>query len=185
MSLTAVLAFAASFVAGIATWTLLEYVLHRFGGHDGTFGPALRREHLSHHARPDTFSTWAKKCSLAAVLLGALALLLASVAPLVVAVVVTGGVTVTWLAYESLHRLIHVRAPRNAYGAWARRHHLHHHFHPRVNHGVTTSLWDHVFGTHEAPVVVTVPVRQAFAFAWLLDDDGSLARRWHGTYRLS
>jgi sterol desaturase/sphingolipid hydroxylase (fatty acid hydroxylase superfamily) len=176
--------FVVGVVGGAGVWTLLEYVIHRFGGHERRLGRAISDEHLAHHARPHTFSTWAKKIALAAPLLVTLGVVVAVVAGVAPGTGVALGTGATWLGYELLHRLVHVRAPRNAWGAWARRHHLHHHFHPRVNHGVTTPLWDWVFGTLEHPDVVIVPVRQAYAFPWLLDDDGALAARWIGAYRL-
>jgi sterol desaturase/sphingolipid hydroxylase (fatty acid hydroxylase superfamily) len=176
--------FAAGLCAGALLWTLLEYVIHRFGGHERRLGSAIADEHLAHHARPHTFATWAKKLALAVPVL----LLLGVGGAIVVGVAggagVAVGTSVTWLGYELLHRLVHVRAPLNAWGAWARRHHLHHHFHPRVNHGVTTPLWDWVFGTLERPEVVVVPARQAYAFPWLLGDDGAIAARWASLYRL-
>ena len=61
------------------------------------------------------------------------------------------GFIIMYGTYEVIHRRIHTHAPLNAWGEWARRHHLvHHHVAPKLNHGVTTSLWDHVFGTWKA-----------------------------------
>ena len=176
--------FAAGVVGGAFLWTLLEYVIHRFGGHERRLGRAISNEHLAHHARPHTFSTWAKKTALAAPLLCVLGVLVSAALGVVVGAGVAVGTGIAWLGYELLHRLVHVRAPINAWGAWARRHHLHHHFHPRVNHGVTTPLWDAVFGTLEHPDVVVVPARQAYAFPWLLGDDGAVAERWAALYRI-
>ncbi|MDP2339968.1 MAG: sterol desaturase family protein [Deltaproteobacteria bacterium] len=174
-----------SFVVGLLLWTLLEYVLHRFGGHQRAFGAAVSREHLNHHARPDTFSTLARKAMLAVPVLTTLFVLVALCAGLVTAVALTAGTSAGWCFYEHLHRATHVRPPRNAYGAWARKHHLFHHFaSPRKNHGVTTPLWDWVFRTLEVPEVIVVPRRQVHAFAWLLDDEGELASRFSAGYRL-
>jgi sterol desaturase/sphingolipid hydroxylase (fatty acid hydroxylase superfamily) len=173
------------FVIGLFLWTLLEYVLHRFGGHQRAFGDAISREHLSHHARPDTFATFARKAVLAVPVLTALFALVALGVGVVAAAAVTAGTAAGWCFYEQLHRATHVRAPRNAYGAWARKHHLAHHFaSSRKNHGVTTPLWDWVFRTLERPDVVVVPRRQVHAFAWLLDDAGAVASRFAAGYRL-
>jgi sterol desaturase/sphingolipid hydroxylase (fatty acid hydroxylase superfamily) len=180
-----VVVFVASALGGVLVWTLLEYVLHRFGGHDGRFGNAIRREHLGHHARPDTFSTTGKKLLLAVPVLATLFVVVLAGAGVVVATGLTTGTTGAWLGYERLHRLVHVRAPRNAWGAWARRHHLFHHFNPRVNHGVTTPLWDWVFGTLARPGIVPVPKKAARAFPWLLDEQGLIAARWVDDYRLA
>ncbi|MEQ1508521.1 MAG: sterol desaturase family protein, partial [Myxococcota bacterium] len=80
-----------------------------------------------------------------------------------------GGVVGGWLMYEGLHRAIHVWPARTAYGRWARRHHLHHHFaDPARNHGVSTPIWDWVFGTWVPVDEVVVPPRQAAKLPWLV-----------------
>ena len=82
---------------------------------------------------------------------------------------------------------MHTHAPRNAYGRWARRHHLHHHFaNPKVNHGLTTSLWDHVFRTYEKPGVITVPGKQVPRLAWILEEgEPTVAAAFAGDYRIA
>lgn len=176
------------FVSGLVLWTLLEYVLHRFVGHASRFGRAgrlFRKQHLLHHATPDYFTSLPRKLALAIPVLGTIAivgLLLFGASGLALMV----GTAAGWIFYERLHRATHVRGPRNAYGAWARRHHLHHHFQaPHANHGVTTPLWDWVFGTLERPRTIAVPRRHVRCFAWLLDDQrGVVDTRYAATYRL-
>jgi sterol desaturase/sphingolipid hydroxylase (fatty acid hydroxylase superfamily) len=78
------------------------------------------------------------------------------------------AVAVGWTTYEWLHQSIHVNGPRSAYERWAARRHLHHHFcRPRSNHGVTTSLWDHVFRTWAPSDEVRVPQRSLESVPWL------------------
>jgi dihydroceramide fatty acyl 2-hydroxylase len=64
-----------------------------------------------------------------------------------------------YLGYDYIHFAVHhVRPPRAAWLApvarWfkaSRRRHLRHHFDDHARgFGVSTSLWDHVFGTHDA-----------------------------------
>jgi hypothetical protein len=70
--------------------------------------------------------------------------------------------------YEILHRGEHTRAGIGPYGRWARRHHFHHHFvDGRSNHGVTSPVWDFVFGTYQR--VGTIPVPRRLCMAWLRD----------------
>jgi sterol desaturase/sphingolipid hydroxylase (fatty acid hydroxylase superfamily) len=154
---------------GLLLWTLLEYLLHRFVFHARVLGARLAREHLHHHAAVSWFAPWWAKLLLAAPILSALA---------AVGVLLTGapggalalGTMTGWLAYEWLHRRIHVAAPRNAYARWARAHHLSHHFgRAHKNHGVTSPLWDWAFGTFEAPGVVGVPRAHALEFPWLVE----------------
>lgn len=176
-----------SFVSGLVLWTLLEYVLHRFGGHTKRLGKKVMREHLAHHATPDYFSPWQKKLLLAVPTLSALALAGALVLGLAGGIALAVGTAAGWLFYEELHRATHVRGPRNRYGEWARRHHLHHHFQSaKTNHGVTSPLWDWVFGTLERAERVAVPRRHVHAFAWLVEgtDGGEVSPRYASRYRL-
>lgn len=159
----------ASALAGLLLWTLLEYLLHRFVFHARVLGERLGREHLHHHAAVNWFAPWWTKLLLAAPILGALA---GAGALLVGApgAALAGGTLLGWLVYEWLHRRIHVAAPRSAYARWARAHHLSHHFgRPHRNHGVSTPLWDWVFGTLEAPGVVSVPSAHAHKLPWLVE----------------
>lgn len=172
-------------VAGVVLWTLLEYVMHRFAGHSNRLGKHVRKEHFAHHATPDYFTSLPKKLLLAVPVLSVIATI-GALAFGAAGVAIAIGTGVGWTFYERLHRATHVRGPQNAYGDWARRHHLHHHFQsPKANHGVTTPIWDWVFGTLEQPATITVPRRHVRAFAWLLSDDAqTVAPRYADRYEL-
>lgn len=153
--------------AGVSGWTLTEYVLHRFDGHGMKGRTRFSRVHLAHHADPMWFAPAWEKAVLAAVIVpvvGGLPTWLFG-AP---GVTFTLGFVAMYLTYEVLHRRIHTHPPATAYGRWMRRHHLAHHFtNPNENHGVTTSLWDHVFRTWAPSDAVRVPRRHAPA--WMID----------------
>jgi len=170
-------------LAGVFSWTFLEYVIHRWLGHD----PRFRRnpfgvEHVRHHIEGNYFApTWKKLlfAPVAALVLGVPAALLLGAA--------LGGAYVAGLmgfygAYEVLHRLEHVWAGLGPYGRWARRHHFTHHFvDARYNHGVTSPLWDLVFGTYKRADLITVPPK--LAMQWLKDPETGAVRAEHaGTY---
>ncbi len=158
---------------GAFAWTLAEYLLHRFDGHGMRGKTPFSRNHLRHHADPTWFAEPWKKAILAAGILGPLFGGLTLALGLAVALPFTGAFTATWLAYEWIHRRIHTHPPRGPYGRWARRHHLlHHHRSPKRNHGVTSPLWDLVFGTWDRTPVVVLSRKQAPA--WLLDDAGEI-----------
>jgi sterol desaturase/sphingolipid hydroxylase (fatty acid hydroxylase superfamily) len=169
-------------IVGAFTWTLAEYVLHRGLGHRRGAKNPFSVEHLKHHATVTWFApTWKKAIAAAAVLA-------ATGAPLYRAFGLDGlaasaGFALTYVAYEAIHRRLHTHRGFGAYGRWARRHHLHHHFsRPRLNHGVTTPIWDWVFGTLDVPAVVTVP--RSNALPWMLRDDGTLEPGLAGEYVL-
>jgi|GEM_PF-2761762 len=53
---------------------------------------------------------------------------------------------------------MHTRAPRTPWQQWFWRFHFHHHYgNPRVNFGLTSPLFDHVFRTIEVPEQVDFP----------------------------
>jgi sterol desaturase/sphingolipid hydroxylase (fatty acid hydroxylase superfamily) len=167
MSQPATIALAA--LLGAFTWSFLEYCIHRWAGHDRRFRKNIfAKEHIRHHSQGDYFAPAYKKGA-------AFLLALAVVSPPAIAIAGIGpgiayalGLAGFYLYYEALHRLEHVHAGVGPYGRWARRHHFHHHFvDPSVNHGVTSPIWDLVFGTYRKPSVIEVP--EKLAMRWLTD----------------
>jgi sterol desaturase/sphingolipid hydroxylase (fatty acid hydroxylase superfamily) len=171
-------------LAGAALWTFLEYLLHRFVFHEMPGEVLGAREHRMHHADPAWFAPWTQK-GLAAVVVTAALLPLAWLAlGRLPALFFTAGFVGMYLAYEVLHRRVHTHPPRGAYGRWRRRNHLAHHFtDPRRAHGVTTPLWDHVFGTTLPASPVRVP--RKLAPPWMLDAEGELDAAFAHDYTLA
>ena len=167
------------FALGVLTWTFLEYVMHRWLGHDRRFRKGMfAAEHIRHHIEGDYFAPTWKKVVFAATgtaLLAPLAVLALGAAH---GLAYVAGLMLFYGAYEVLHRREHTHAGLGAYGRWARRHHFYHHFeNARVNHGVTSPLWDIVFGTYRKPGVIHVPDR--LCMAWLRDPETGRVRREH------
>ncbi len=161
-----------AFAAGAVGWTLTEYVLHRFDFHARVPRTRMARLHLAHHADPTFFAPWWAKLQAFALVVPPLAVAgyLATGAAGVIAAL---GFGITYLVYEVVHRRIHTHPPAGPYSAWARRHHLAHHYvDPSVNHGVLTSFWDWGFGSLRIPKTVRVPRRRAPA--WLLAREGEI-----------
>ena len=172
-------------LAGVATWTLLEYVLHRFLGHDSRTQPNFfSREHTRHHGEGNYFAPAWKK-GIAALAATALVAPLAIFAGGVAAgSAYTAGLIGMYLAYEWVHLRAHTHPGIGAYGRFLRRHHFSHHFtDPKRNHGVTTPIWDLVFGTFAPAPRIRVPRR--LAMAWLVDPvTRELREASSGTYEL-
>lgn len=154
---------------GALGWSFSEYWIHRELGHNPKkLNNIFGREHVAHHGKGNYFAPTWKKLGAAviasAILIGPAVLL----AGPVIGSAFVGGFVAFYLYYELLHRMEHVHEGIGRYGRWARRHHFHHHFkNPRMNHGVTSPIWDHVFGTYEEPEVIAVP--EKLAMPWLLD----------------
>lgn len=137
---------------GLAGWTLVEYLAHRFEMHRR--GPvrfdAIATEHRRHHADPlatDIRLRMAGHAGSAGV--GALiAVGLARVIPAGLAAGIGAGLAAGYSTYELVHWTSHHRPARTRYGRWVRRQHqLHHYGAPARNYGVTNPVWDLVFGT--------------------------------------
>jgi sterol desaturase/sphingolipid hydroxylase (fatty acid hydroxylase superfamily) len=159
----------AAALLGVLTWTFLEYVIHRWMGHDRRFHKTpFGREHVRHHIEGNYFAPTWKKLIIAAVLTAILiapATLLVGVAP---GIAYVAGLMIFYGVYEVSHRREHTHPGIGAYGRWARRHHFHHHFvDGKSNHGVTTPLWDLVFGTYQK--VGTIKVPPQLCMTWLRD----------------
>ncbi|MGB6450997.1 MAG: sterol desaturase family protein [Steroidobacteraceae bacterium] len=148
------LELAAFVVAGLAVWTVIEYVMHRFVMHG--LDP-IRRWHAQHHRHTTALIG-------APTLLTATAVFLVVFLPAVAATDVwrgsalTLGVVTGYLCYGITHHAVHQWHGDNA---WLRRrkrwHALHHDRGQHAWFGVTTSFWDHVFRT--APPIQARPSR--------------------------
>jgi sterol desaturase/sphingolipid hydroxylase (fatty acid hydroxylase superfamily) len=132
-------------LAGLGSWTAIEYALHRFVLHG--LQP-FRRWHEEHHRRPSAliFTPTILSAALIAALVFIPALL---VADLWRACALTLGVLTGYLTYTITHHAVHHWRADNAWLKQRKRWHaLHHH---RIEqpgyYGVTSAFLDHVFGS--------------------------------------
>jgi sterol desaturase/sphingolipid hydroxylase (fatty acid hydroxylase superfamily) len=128
---------------GVLVWTLLEYSLHRLVLHRL---PVFSSMHASHHGAPLALlgtPTWVS----IPVWLTTTLLPLWTFCGHDIATGTTIGVMLGYWWYGILHHVIHHDRSFCAFmkrRAW----HMRHHFSPAGgNFGVTTPIWDHVFGT--------------------------------------
>ena len=133
-------------IAGAGSWTLVEYILHRFVFHRM---PLIADVHHAHHATPRAYvstPTW-----LSLLILGGLFFLpIWRLFTLNIAFGVISGLIIGFLWYGIVHHVIHHRRPRRlaiALKATSHRHLRHHSAYGSGNFGVTTPVWDYVFGT--------------------------------------
>ncbi|MBW2732118.1 MAG: sterol desaturase family protein [Deltaproteobacteria bacterium] len=143
-------------VAGILFWTLLEYVLHRFPFHLPMPNKERRLPlflvHGYHHEYPDDpmrlVAPWPASISGAALLAG---LSYASLGGSPLWWPLWAGILVGYVAYDTLHHYTHHARPKHAWGKWLRRYHMEHHYKDAQSHyGISSPLWDVVFGTFRA-----------------------------------
>ena len=164
---------------GALTWTFLEYLIHRWGGHERRYRKSpFGVEHVRHHIEGNYFAPTWKKLIIATVVMAVLFAPAIAIAGARLGVAWVVGLIGFYGVYEVLHRLEHTHAGVGPYARWARRHHFHHHFvDARVNHGVTSPIWDLVFGTYRRPTVITVPPK--LCMPWLVDPETGGIRAQH------
>lgn len=125
--------------AGVLIWSFVEYAMHRF-----LFHALYRREHWTHHLDVLALigiSSWKTTATFIVLLALFQALGLASL---------IAGVMLGYLAYISLHYVMH-RPEHPLYRLMpglVTNHDLHHQRGVEKNFGVSSPLWDHVFGTY-------------------------------------
>jgi sterol desaturase/sphingolipid hydroxylase (fatty acid hydroxylase superfamily) len=141
-------------LAGLASWTLAEYMLHRFVLHHV---PPFKRLHAMHHQRPTA-------------LIGSPTLMTAALFGLLVfaptqaalglwrACALTLGMVSGYLMYTLVHHGAHRASQAMGRSRWLQRRRRWHALHHRCAdqpacYGVTSGFWDHVFGTVDGAVV--------------------------------
>jgi sterol desaturase/sphingolipid hydroxylase (fatty acid hydroxylase superfamily) len=127
---------------GLCSWSLIEYIFHRFILHG--LQP-FRRLHALHHARPRALIC--TPTVLSAGLIFVLVFLPACYwSDLWRASQLTLGVLLGYLAYSVMHHAMHHwRSPMPWFMRRKRWHALHHHADEPVCMGVTSTVWDYVF----------------------------------------
>ena len=156
------------YLVGVFTWTLAEYLLHSKLGHKKKKKNPFTVEHIRHHRDTDYFAKTSKKLLAATIVLCLATPIVGMILTWLIGFTFAFGLSSMYLVYELLHRRAHTHGPQGPYGRWLRKHHFHHHFkNPKVNHGVTSPVWDIVFGTLEKPEKVKVP--RKLALEWQID----------------
>jgi len=146
-----------AFLVGLFTWTLAEYVVHRFVFHFPPRTPWQERVsflfHGVHHAQPQCKT----RLVMPPVVSIPMAVLFYGVCYLILSVVlgaphwvapVFSGLIAGYLTYDMLHYATHHIPMHGRYGKFLRKYHMLHHYKtPDQRFGVSSPLWDMVFGT--------------------------------------
>jgi sterol desaturase/sphingolipid hydroxylase (fatty acid hydroxylase superfamily) len=140
-----------TFISGMFAWSLFEYFAHRFLFH---FIPKTDRArkilyvmHGNHHQYPRDkqrlFMPPIPSLIIASTLFGIMFLIMGTHA-----FMFFPGFLLGYLMYGSMHYAIHAWTPPFKWmrALW-RNHHLHHYKDEHCGFGVSSTLWDHIFGT--------------------------------------
>jgi sterol desaturase/sphingolipid hydroxylase (fatty acid hydroxylase superfamily) len=144
-------------------WTLVEYLLHRFLFHYHPRTERFKRvfflAHGVHHAQP----LCRTRLVMPPVMSIPLAVIFFGLFHLTFDVVlgrpqwfapVFAGFVVGYIVYDMMHYTLHHARARNAYILMCRRQHMQHHGTcPGMRFGVSSPMWDYVFGTMPKTVV--------------------------------
>jgi sterol desaturase/sphingolipid hydroxylase (fatty acid hydroxylase superfamily) len=156
-------ATAALYAAGVLFFSFFEYALHRFAFHglirlaarDARYRFMAFMAHGYHHEFPNDPSrlvmppmvSWPLALAFTGLFVGlfggdrALPLL--------------AGAMTGYIAYDWVHYYTHHARPTWRLGKWMRAYHLRHHFQDHdAFYGISSPLWDVVFGTYRSPLPV-------------------------------
>jgi sterol desaturase/sphingolipid hydroxylase (fatty acid hydroxylase superfamily) len=154
---------------GLAAWTLTEYLMHRWVFH---FRPRNDWQrwlffmiHGVHHDYPNDSRRLVMpplvSLPLAALFFG----LFWGALPPAYAAPFFAAFLLGYLGYDTAHFAIHHFAPRGRFLRLLKRHHLRHHFvYADRNFGVSTPVWDYVFGSvgpRPSPTTPSLPEEAA------------------------
>jgi sterol desaturase/sphingolipid hydroxylase (fatty acid hydroxylase superfamily) len=149
------LSFATNFVlifSGILFWSLAEYLIHRFPFHwspDTEWGKQLVYSmHGNHHEDPFDPLRGVMPIVPAIIYVSILYGLFSLVVPAQFFNVFFGGFLIGYLCYDGIHYYTHHAKPKNKVGKYLRRVHLVHHVHSDMMYGISSPLWDLIFGTY-------------------------------------
>jgi len=145
------LRIALTFLAGMVFWSLFEYIAHRYIFHWVAESASAKKIvyvlHGNHHHYPRDrerlFMPPVPSLIIASVVFSLMYLLMGTNA-----FMFFPGFIFGYLMYGSMHYAIHAWNPPFKWmkPLW-RNHHLHHYKNEHMGFGVSSTLWDHVFGT--------------------------------------
>lgn len=152
--------FALLAAAGFITWTFTEYVLHRFVFHYQGNSWLTKRIyfiiHGNHHDDPNDPTRLVMPPVPAIILAAILFTLFRAVLGPVRVEPFFAFFLVGYLCYDYTHYAVHHFTPRTRVGRYLKQYHMFHHFRGEESRwGVSSPLWDHVFGTAGKPMTAS------------------------------
>ena len=141
---------AAIFIGGMLFWSLFEYIMHRYLFHIIADSPRTQRiiytMHGVHHEYPRDKDRLFMP-PIPSVILATIIFYLQYLLMGWHALAFFPGFLFGYILYGSMHYAIHAFPPPRFMKALWRNHHLHHYKYPDKGFGVSSVLWDVVFGT--------------------------------------
>lgn len=162
------------FFAGLLTFTLIEYLIHRFTFHMEPTNPTKERltyvMHGAHHDYPKDKTRLAMP-PIVSIVLATIFFLLYRLLLGYYGIPFTGGFVAGYATYLCVHYSVHAfPPPKNFMKALWIHHALHHYQQPDAAYGVSSPFWDHIFRTMPEKRGFNVKTKTGF-----IDDRQNLA----------
>jgi sterol desaturase/sphingolipid hydroxylase (fatty acid hydroxylase superfamily) len=143
---------AAAFLGGWLIWTLTEYLLHRFFFHMKGEGPQGEIRAFMVHGYHHEYPNDRLRLVAPPIMSWGPAVIFAAAYYFLVggswSWTLLAGTASGYVAYDWIHYYTHHARPTWPLGKWLRKYHMvHHHSTENVKFGVSSPLWDLVFGT--------------------------------------
>lgn len=140
-----------AFAGGVLITTFIEYCLHRWIFHFEAKTKEQRFQHFLLHGYHHEFPNDPMRLVLPPIGIWPVAAIVGVVYYFVFGAYfwpVYGGTALGYIAYDWTHYYTHYFNPKRGPGKWLKRYHMLHHFDsPNHRYGITSPLWDFVFGT--------------------------------------
>lgn len=150
------LPLAGLFLLGVFLWSFIEYTLHRWIFHYQPSTKWGQRLHFIlhgvHHDYPSDATRLVMPPSVSLPLAAMFYLLFVLVFGTALTPSIFAGMVFGYLCYDMLHYATHHFSMKKGIWLWLKQHHMRHHYGDDDNgYGVSSPLWDYVFGTLEKP----------------------------------
>jgi len=140
------------FLFGVFLWSFIEYTLHRWVFHYQPKSAVGQRLHFIlhgvHHDYPSDATRLVMPPSVSIPLAIGFYLLFLLVFGARITPAIFAGMVFGYLCYDMLHYATHHFSMKHGVWLWLKQHHMRHHYgDEHTGYGVSSPLWDYVFGT--------------------------------------
>lgn len=140
-------------IGALVTWTLLEYTIHRFLFHFKSENRIAKELvflfHGLHHDEPNDPTRLVMPPFPAALFIISFYFLFSLFLPFHDTLYFLGIFLIGYLAYDYIHFATHFFPMKNPVGKYLKKHHIsHHNRYHNAKFGVSSPLWDIIFGTY-------------------------------------